>query len=115
MHLTPTLVVLDPGDPAPITVPWGLPLLPRLDYVESGHLRSLRGKAGNPSFPPPGQDSSILILKVLGMISSSQMEMRRGLGAIRASVQAMPLVLNPSSQTKGGKERHRSGTQMMQA
>lgn len=44
--------------------------------------------------------------------SSAQMEVRRVSGAIRVSVQAVPLVLNPVIiRLRGGGERHRSGTQ----
>lgn len=73
VHLRPSLVALDSGGPAPSTSPRDSSSPPFLGMRRQvTWTERERDEASNPSPPPPGQDSSVLILKVLGTVSAAQ-------------------------------------------
>lgn len=54
-----------------------------------------RDEASNPSPPPPGQDSSVLILEVLGTISAEQIRGEEGFWNNQSISLSCAPVLNP--------------------
>ena len=98
VHLRPSLVALDSRGPAPSTVPRDsssppcLGMRRQVTWAERGRGRD---EASNPSPPPPGQDSSVLILKVLGTISAAQIRGEEGFWNNQSISPSCASVLNP--------------------